>query len=154
MNEIVNKCLVAGDKVIPEIHLKQSGFTYSACGPFTKNKERIKKSMRTGNTEMNLIKLDKTFQHDMAYCKSKDLTKELNQTKFLEIKYLKLQVIQNMMVIKENSLRSFTSFLIRSLVEVVLVLNQIINLQMHFTSRSLTNSREEKFIHLLEELGC
>ena len=57
MNEIVNKCLVAGDKVMPEIHLKQSGFTYSACGPFTKNKERIKKFMQTGNTEMNLIKL-------------------------------------------------------------------------------------------------
>ena len=57
MNEIVNKCLLAGDKVMPEIHLKQSGFTYSACGPFTKNKERIKKFMQTGNTEMNLIKL-------------------------------------------------------------------------------------------------
>ena len=57
MNEIVNKFLLVGDKFMPEIHLKQSGFTYSACGPFTKNKERIKKFMQTGNTEMNLIKL-------------------------------------------------------------------------------------------------
>ena len=41
MNETVNKCLLAGDKFMPEMHLKQSGFTYSAYGPFTKNKERI-----------------------------------------------------------------------------------------------------------------
>ena len=40
-NEIVNKFLLAVDKFMPEMHLKQPGFTYSACGPFTKNKERI-----------------------------------------------------------------------------------------------------------------
>ena len=51
INEIVNKFLLAGDKFIPEMHLKQPGFTYSACGPFTKNKERIKKFMQTGNTD-------------------------------------------------------------------------------------------------------
>ena len=39
MNETVNKFLLAGDKSMPEMHLKQPGFTYSACGPFTKNKE-------------------------------------------------------------------------------------------------------------------
>ena len=43
MNVIVNKLLLAEDKFVPEMHLKQPGFTYSACGPFTKNKERIKK---------------------------------------------------------------------------------------------------------------
>ena len=43
MNKIVNKFLLVGDKFMPEMHLKQPGFTYSACGPFTKNKERIKK---------------------------------------------------------------------------------------------------------------
>ena len=42
MNTIVNKLLLAGDKFMPEIHLGQSGFTYSASGPFTKNKEKIK----------------------------------------------------------------------------------------------------------------
>ena len=61
MNEIVNKFLLVGDKFMPEMHLKQLGFTYSACGPFTKNKERIEKSMQTGNTafitKMSLIKL-------------------------------------------------------------------------------------------------
>ena len=42
MNEVVNKFLLAGDKCMPEMHLKQPEFTYSACGPFTKNKRRIK----------------------------------------------------------------------------------------------------------------
>ena len=41
MNEIVNKFLLVGNKFMPEKHLRQSGFTYSASGPFTKNKERI-----------------------------------------------------------------------------------------------------------------
>ena len=60
MNGMVNKFLQVGDKVMPEMHLKQPGFTYSACGPFTKNKERIEKFMQTGKTtlfiKMNLIK--------------------------------------------------------------------------------------------------
>ena len=47
MNEIVNKFLLAGDKFMPEMHLKQPGFTYSGCGPFTKNKERIQKFKET-----------------------------------------------------------------------------------------------------------
>ena len=49
MNEIVNKFLLAGDKFIPGIHLRQSGVTYSACRPFTKNKKRIQKFKETGN---------------------------------------------------------------------------------------------------------
>ena len=43
MNEIITKFLLAGDKYMPEMHLKQPGFTYSACGPFTKYKEKIEK---------------------------------------------------------------------------------------------------------------
>ena len=50
MNEIVSKFLLAGDKLIPDMHLKQPGFTYSACRPFTKNKERIWKFKETGDT--------------------------------------------------------------------------------------------------------
>ena len=52
MNEIVNKFLLVGDKFMPKMHLKQPGFNYSACGPFTKNKERIEKFMQTGNTKL------------------------------------------------------------------------------------------------------
>ena len=51
MNEIVNKFLLARDKFMPDMHLKQPGFTYIGCGPFTKNKERIKKFMQTRNTD-------------------------------------------------------------------------------------------------------
>ena len=50
MNEMVSKYLLAGDKFIPEMYLKQPGFTYSACGPLTKNKERIQTFIETGNT--------------------------------------------------------------------------------------------------------
>ena len=60
MNEIVNKFLSAGDKFMPEMHLKQPGFNYSACEPFTKNKEfkNLKKQeIQTIFTKMNLIKL-------------------------------------------------------------------------------------------------
>ena len=68
MNEIVNKFLLAGDKFMPEMHLKQLGFSYSACGPFTKNKERIKKFKETGDTSyIYKNELDKAcFQHDMG----------------------------------------------------------------------------------------
>ena len=69
MNEIVNNFLLVGGKFMPEIHLKQPGFTYSACDPFTKNEERIGKFMQTGNTDfIYKNQLDKAgFQHDMSY---------------------------------------------------------------------------------------
>ena len=49
MNEIVNKILLAGDKFTPEVHLRQPGFKYSACGSFTKNKERMQKFTKEGD---------------------------------------------------------------------------------------------------------
>ena len=71
MNEIVNKFLLAGDKFMPEMHLRQPGFTYSACGPFTKNKERGDTSYIYKN------ELDKAcFQHDITYGDFKDLKKK------------------------------------------------------------------------------
>ena len=74
MNKIVNTFLLVSDKFMPEMHLKQSGFTYSVCGPFTKNKERIEKFMQTGNTDfIYRNELDKAcFQQYMAYNKSKN----------------------------------------------------------------------------------
>ena len=56
MNKMVNKFLLTEDKFMPELHLKQPGFTYSACGPFTKHHERIQKFKETGSLkhiEMN-----------------------------------------------------------------------------------------------------
>ena len=86
MTEVVNEFLLAGYKFMPEIHLKQPGFTYSACGPFTKIKERIEKFMQTGNTDfIYKNELDKAcFQHDMAYGKTKDLVKRTQSDKVLK----------------------------------------------------------------------
>ena len=80
MNNIINKFLLAGDKFMPEMHLRQPQFVYSACGPFTRHKERIKKFKQTGGTRyIYRNELDKAcFQHDSAYADHKDL---INRTK-------------------------------------------------------------------------
>ena len=72
--------------------LKQPRFTYSACGLFTKNKERTEKFMRTGNTDFIYKKeLDKAFfQNDMAYGKTKDLVKKTQSEKVLKDKAFKI----------------------------------------------------------------
>ena len=88
MNEIVKKFLLAGDKFISEMHLKQPGFSYSACGPFTKNKERIQKIKETGdNSYIYKNELDKAcFQRDMAYGDFKDLKRRTVSDKTLRDK--------------------------------------------------------------------
>ena len=88
MNEIFNKFVLAGDKFMPEIHLKQPGFTYSACGPFTRNKERIQKLKETGDSScIYKNELDKAcFQHDMTYGDFKDLARRTASDKFLKDK--------------------------------------------------------------------
>ena len=77
---------------MPEMHLRQPAFTYSACGPFTKNKERIEKFMQTGNTDfIYKNELDKAcFQYDMTYGKSKDLVKRTQSDKVLRDKAFKI----------------------------------------------------------------
>ena len=77
MNDIINNFLLAGDKFMPEMHLKQPRLTYSACGSFTKNKERMQKFKQTeGSRYIYKNELDKAcFQHDMAYGDFKDLSK-------------------------------------------------------------------------------
>ena len=123
MNEIVKTFLLAGDKFMPEMHLKQPGFTYSACGPFTKNKERIKKNKETGNTSYiyknELYKA--CFQYDMAYGDFKDLKRRTASDKILRDKAFNIAKILNMMDIKEELLLWFTSFLIKSRKVVVLI---------------------------------
>ena len=92
MNEIVNKFLLVGDKFMPQMHLKQPGFTYSACGPFTKNKERTKKFVQTGNTDfIYKNEPDKAcFEHDMTYGKTKDLVKRTQSDKVLKDQAFKI----------------------------------------------------------------
>ena len=85
MNDIINKVLLAGDKFMSEMHLKQTGFTYSGCGPFTKTKERMKKFKQTGDSRhIYKNELGKAcFQHYMAYGDFKDLKKRTAADKFL-----------------------------------------------------------------------
>ena len=88
MNNVINKFLLAGDKFMPEMHLRQPRFVYSACGPFTRHKERIKEFKRTGY--MRYIyrnELDKAcFQHDSAYADHKDLINRTEADKVLRDK--------------------------------------------------------------------
>ena len=80
MNNLINKFLLASDKFMPEMHLRQPQFVYSAWGTFTRHKERIKKFKQTGDTRyIYRNELDKAcFQHDSAYPDNKDL---INRTK-------------------------------------------------------------------------
>ena len=84
MNNVVNKFLLAGDKFMPEMHLRQPQFTYSACGTFTKHKQRIQKFKETGdtnyNTKMNLIRRVLLMMRHILIVKI--LQKELLQIKF------------------------------------------------------------------------
>ena len=88
MNEVVNKLLLAGDKYLPEIHLKQPWFTDNACGSFTKNKEWIQKFKETRDT--NYIyknELHKAcFQHDIVFGDFKDLARRTASDKVLRNK--------------------------------------------------------------------
>ena len=88
MNEIVNKLLSTGDKCIPEMHLKQPGFTYGTCGPFTKNKEKIQNFKETGDSRyIYTNELNKAcFQHYVAYDDFKDLAKRTASDKVLRDK--------------------------------------------------------------------
>ena len=105
MNEIIIKFLLARDKIMPKIHLKQPEFNYSACWPFTKNKEKIQKFEETGYSRyIYRNKLDKAcFQHDMAWGDFIDLETKTASDKVLRDKAVShiLQKIQNMMDFKE-----------------------------------------------------
>ena len=85
MKEIVNKFLLAIDIFMPEMHLRQPRFTYSACGQFTKNKERMQKFKETGDSRyFHQNEQDKDcFQHDMACGDFKDLSRRTASDKIL-----------------------------------------------------------------------
>ena len=147
MNENVNKFLLVGDKFMPEMHLKQPGFIYSACGPFTKNKERIEKFRQTRNTDFIYEnEIDKAcFQHNRAYGKSKDLVKRAQSDKVLKDKAFKIasnpkydgyqRGLASMvyMFFDKKSKRSGIPLRL----QINLLMNQIINWQMNFINQLL-----------------
>ena len=116
MNEIVNKFLLAGDKFMPEMHLKQTGFTYNACGPFTKNKERIQKFKETGDTRyIYKNNIDKAcFQSNMAYGNIKDLARRTASDRVSRGKVFNIAKNPKMMDIREVLLLWFINILIKN----------------------------------------
>ena len=106
---------------MPEMHLKQPKFTYCACGPFTKNKERIQKFTETGDTRYIYIyrnELDKVcFQHDKAYGDFKDLARATASDKVLRDKAFNIakNSKHNIKDIKEVLLLWFVHFLMKNL---------------------------------------
>ena len=134
MNKIVNKFLLAGNKFMPEMHLKQPGFTYSVCGPFTKNKARIQKFKETGNTTyIYKNEFDKAcFQLDMSDGDYKDLSGGTASDKVLRDKAFNIaknpkyggyqRGLASMVL-----LLCFTNFLIKILLQVVALLIMRLN---------------------------
>ena len=92
MNEIVNKFLLVRDKFMPEIHLKQPAFTYSAFVPFTKKQRKNWKGYADRKYKfVHKNELDKAyFQHDMTYGKRKDLVRRNQSDKVLKDKAFKI----------------------------------------------------------------
>ena len=102
MNKIFHKFLLTGDKFIHELHLRRPGFTYSACGPFTKHCGSFQKLRETGNLKhLYRNELDKVcFAHDAAYFDGKDLAKRTISDKILKERAYEITI--NMMDIKKH----------------------------------------------------
>ena len=122
MNDIINKFLLAGDKFISEMHLRQPPFTYSACGPFSKHKQRIQKFMQTGDTNyIYKSELDKAcFAHDAAYSNGKDLTKRTASDKVLRDKAFNITKDPKYDGYQKGLASMLYNFLIKNQKEVVL----------------------------------
>ena len=88
MNKIINKFVLAGSKFMAEMHLRQTEFTYSACGPFTKHRKRIQKFRETGGFKHlywnQLNKACFADDNDDAYTDSKVLAKRIISGKILK----------------------------------------------------------------------
>ena len=123
MNDIINKILLAGDKFMPEMHLRQPRFTYSVCVPFTKNKERIQKFKEIGDTKcIYRNELDKAcFQNNMAYGNFKNLARRTAADKVLRDQAINISKYDgNMTDIKEDWVLWFINILKKRLKAVIL----------------------------------
>ena len=137
MNEEANKVLLAGDKFMPEIHLRQPVFAYSTCGSFTKNRKSTKIQRNSRFTIYLSNVLDKVcFKLDMAYGDFKDLTRRTASDKILHDKsFHNGKKILNMMDINVELLQLFTLFLIKKLLAVALLfkINLLLKMKVYQT---------------------
>ena len=133
-----------------EMHLRQPGFMYSVCGPFTKNKEQIQKIKETRDSRyIYRSELDRAcFQHDLAYIY---LTLYLFKQKIFDVKELcdkplNIAKDQNMMDINVYLLQWFINFLIKNLLVVVLKMKIFLikNWRKNYTNLLLENLIKEK----------
>ena len=103
-SDIINKFLLIGDKFMPEMHLWDPKVKkYSACGPFTRYKQRIDQFMKDGRLS-HIVKnklYAACFQHDSAYNKYKDLVNRKQSDIVLKNKALKIAVDPKVKVIKD-----------------------------------------------------
>ena len=83
MNKVGNTFLLAGEMLMPELHLRQPGFSFTACGPLTKRGEKIQKFRERSDLYMNELHED-CFAHDTGYSDSKDLSKKTISHKVLK----------------------------------------------------------------------
>ena len=135
---------------MPEMHLEQPDFTYSARGSFTRNKERIETFMQTSNTDcIYRSELDTACIQHMAYGKSKDLTKWTQSDKNLRDKEFKIASHPKCDGYQRGLVYMFFD---KKSSEKMLTLNQIINVRVNFIGKFLQNLRDEKFIHHLETI--
>ena len=126
MNEIIYKFLLAGDKFMSEMHLKQPGFTCSAYGPFTENKERIQKFIETGDSSyIYKNELDKAcFQQDIVYGDFKDLKRRTGSDKVLRGKAFNITKNPKYDGYQRDLASMVYKFLIKRQKEVVLIYDQ------------------------------
>ena len=152
MKEIVDRFLLVGNKFMSEMNLEQPGFTYSACGPFTINKERTKKFMQAGNADcIYRNDLDKTcFQHNMAYGESKDLAKRTQSDKVLRDKAVKIASDPKHDGYQRELASVVYKFFDNKSSGSGIATKPNYQLANELHSRSSENLRNEKYIHLLE----
>ena len=139
---------------MPELRLKQPDFTYSVCGPFTKNKERIKKFMQTGNTDfIYKNELDKAcFQHDMAYGKAKDLVRRTQSDKVLRDKVFKIASDPKYDGYQRGLASMVYKFFDKKSSGSGITNEPNYQLEMKFISLLLKNLKKEKYIHHSETI--
>ena len=159
MNEIITKFSLTGETFMSEMHLRQLGFTYSTFGPFTKNKERIKKFKETGDSRyIYQNELDKVcFQHDMAYGDFKNSNRRTFGDKVLRDKAFNIVKDPKYDGYQRGLASMVLSFLIKRLLAGVLKAKifPIKNWRRSYTNQLLENLVKEKCAHLLQvTFGC
>ena len=137
---------------MPEMHLRQPQFVYRACGSFTKNKERIQKSKKSGDISyIYKNELDKAcFQHDVVYGDFKDLPKRTAADKLVRDKAFKIASDKKYDGYQRGLASMVYKFLDKKS-QGFLIIMKIYNYQMNFISQLLKNLKKRKVYSLFKD---